>query len=156
MSEAVPVISEEVQATPPKTRALKWTVSVIAIAMSLFHMYVAGFGPPEAMVFRGVHLLFALTLIFLLYPLKPGGGIGWRMLDMVLLIGSWAFILHIFFNYEYVTYRTIYIDDMTSFDMIYAVISLTDRPRGNQARPRLGAADHRSRLPRLHVSSSPT
>ena len=124
MSEAIPVISEEVQATPPKTKTLKWIVSVIAIAMSLFHMYVAGFGPPEAMIFRGVHLLFALTLVFLLYPIKTYGGIGWRILDMVLLIGSWAFILHIFFNYEYVTYRTIYIDDMTIVDKVYAVISV--------------------------------
>lgn len=124
MSEAIPVISEEVQATPPKAKALKWIISVIAIVMSLFHMYVAGFGPPEAMVFRGTHLMFALTLVFLLYPFKPGGGIGWRILDMVLLIGSWAFILHIFFNYEYVTYRTIYIDDMTTLDKVYAVISV--------------------------------
>src|SRR5512137_1865292 len=124
MSEAIPIISEEVPATQPKTKALKWTVSVIAIAMSLYHMYVAGFGPPEAMVFRGTHLLFALTLVFLLYPLRPGGGIGWRMLDMVLLIGSWAFILHIFTNYEYVTYRTIYIDDLSTFDKVYAVVSV--------------------------------
>jgi TRAP transporter 4TM/12TM fusion protein len=124
MSEVIPVISEEVPATPPKTRALKWTVSAIAIAMSLYHMYVAGFGPPEAMIFRGTHLLFALTLVFLIYPIKPYGGIGWRILDMVLLIGSWAFILYIFFNYEYVTYRTIYIDDLKTFDKIYAVVAV--------------------------------
>src|SRR4030042_4216605 len=101
MSEAIPVISEEVQATPPKTKALKWTVSVIAIAMSLFHMYVAGFGPPEAMVFRGVHLLFALTLVFLLYPIKTYGGVGWRMLDMGLLIGSRGVFLFPFFFFYY-------------------------------------------------------
>jgi TRAP transporter 4TM/12TM fusion protein len=123
MSEVIPVISEEVPATPPKTKALKWTVSVVAIAMSLFHMYVAGFGPPEAMIFRGTHLLFALTLVFLLYPLKPEGGVRWRILDMVLLIGSWAFVLHIFFNYEYLTNRMIYVDDLTTFDKIYAVVA---------------------------------
>jgi TRAP transporter 4TM/12TM fusion protein len=124
MSEVIPVISEEVPATPPKTRALRWTVSVIAIAMSLYHMYVGGFGPPEALIFRGTHLLFALTLVFMLYPLKPGGGIGWRMFDMILLIASWAFILYIFFNYEYVTYRTIYIDDLRAFDKIYSVVAV--------------------------------
>ncbi len=124
MSEPIPVISEEVLATPPKTKALKWAVSIVAIAMSLYHMYVAGFGPPEAMVFRGTHLLFTLTLVFMLYPLKPDGGIGWRTLDMLLLIASWAFILHIFLNYEYVTYRTIYIDDLTTFDKIYAVVAV--------------------------------
>jgi TRAP transporter 4TM/12TM fusion protein len=124
MSEVIPVISEEVPATQPKTKALKWTVTVVAIAMSLYHMYVAGFGPPEAMIFRGTHLLFALTLVFLLYPLKPEGGVRWRILDMVLLIGSWAFVLHIFFNYEYLTNRMIYVDDLMTFDKIYAVIAV--------------------------------
>lgn len=124
MSEVMPVISEEVPATQPKAKALILIVSAIAIAMSLYHMYVAGFGPPEAMIFRGTHLLFALTLVFLLYPSKTYGGIGWRMLDMVLLIGSWAFILYIFFNYEYVTYRTIYIDDLTTFDKVYTVVAV--------------------------------
>lgn len=124
MSEPIPVISEEVPATPPKTKALKWTVTVVAIAMSLYHMYVAGFGPPEAMIFRGTHLLFALTLVFMLYPLKPDGGIGWRMLDMVLLVCSWAFILHLFRNYEYITNRMIYVDDLTMLDQAFAVVAV--------------------------------
>ena len=38
--------------------------------MSLYHLYVAAFGPPEALIFRGTHLLFALVLVFLLYPLR--------------------------------------------------------------------------------------
>ncbi|MGH8706599.1 MAG: TRAP transporter permease, partial [Burkholderiales bacterium] len=96
----------------------------IAVAMSLYHMYVAGFGPPEAMIFRGTHLLFALTLVFLLYPLRPGGAPGWRALDAVLLVGSWSFVLHIFLNYKYFTYRIIYIDELTAWDMFYAVVSV--------------------------------
>ena len=107
MSEVVPVISEEIPATAPTHKALKWLVSAIAVAMSLYHMYVAGFGPPEAMIFRGTHLLFALTLVFLLYPLKPGGGAAWRIADAVLLLASWAFILHIFINNQYLTNRII-------------------------------------------------
>ena len=59
---------EEAAATAPQSRLLGVAVALIAIAMSLYHMYVAGFGPPEAMIFRGTHLLFALTLVFLLYP----------------------------------------------------------------------------------------
>ena len=72
MSEAATVISDEKQATAPSAKALKWLVTAIAVAMSLYHMYVAGFGPPEALIFRGTHLLFALALVFLLYPLAPG------------------------------------------------------------------------------------
>jgi TRAP transporter 4TM/12TM fusion protein len=124
MSEVLPVISDEVPATAPETRWLKWAVSTIAVAMSLYHMYVAAFGPPEELIFRGTHLLFALTLVFLLYPLKPRGGSGWRALDAVLLIGSWAFILHIFLNYDYIINRIIYIDDLTVIDKIDAVIAV--------------------------------
>ena len=40
--------------------------------MSLYHMYVAAFGPPEAIIFRGTHLLFAFALVFLMYPTRPG------------------------------------------------------------------------------------
>jgi TRAP transporter 4TM/12TM fusion protein len=117
-------VSEEKAITQPQSQLLKVTVAVIAIAMSLYHMYVAGFGPPEAVIFRGTHLLFALTLICLLYPLKPGGGPGWRIADLVVLIGSWAFILHIFLNYEYFTNRIIYIDELTAWDRFYTVVAI--------------------------------
>ncbi|BCV24159.1 TRAP transporter permease [Gelria sp. Kuro-4] len=43
-------------------------ISVIAIVMSAFHLYTAGFGTLQAMKQRSVHLAFVLGLIFLLYP----------------------------------------------------------------------------------------
>ena len=66
-------MEEEKAQTAPRARALKLAVALIAIAMSLYHMYAAAFGPPEALIFRGTHLLFAVTLVFLLYPTRPGG-----------------------------------------------------------------------------------
>ncbi|HVH91333.1 MAG TPA: TRAP transporter large permease subunit, partial [Candidatus Acidoferrum sp.] len=117
-------MEEERAATAPQTRFLKAVVAIIAIAMSLYHMYVAGFGPPEAYFFRGTHLLFTMTLIFLLYPFKPDGGWGWRITDLVLLAGSWAFILHIFINYDYVINRIIYIDELTLRDKVYATLAI--------------------------------
>jgi TRAP-type uncharacterized transport system fused permease subunit len=117
-------LSEEKAATTPSQRAVRWLVLGIAVAMSLYHMYVAGFGPPEAMIFRGTHLLFALTLVFLLYPSRRGGAPGWRALDALLLLGSWSFVLHIFFNYQYFTDRIIYIDELTSWDMFYGVVAV--------------------------------
>ena len=99
-------------------------MAIVAIAMSLYHMYVAAFGPPEALIFRGNHLLFTLTLVFLLYPLKPGGGIGWRIVDWAFIAASFGFILHIYLNYEYVTNRIIYIDELTFQDKLFAWIAL--------------------------------
>ena len=126
MSEAAPpvIVSDEKLATTPGSVALRWLINAIAIAMSLYHMYVAAFGPPEAIIFRGTHLLFALTLVFLLYPLKPRGAAAWRSVDLVLLALGYGFVLHIFTNYEYFINRIIYIDDLTIADKFYAVAAV--------------------------------
>ena len=118
------IVSDEKLATTPGSVALRWLINAIAIAMSLYHMYVAAFGPPEAIIFRGTHLLFALTLVFLLYPLKPRGAAAWRSIDLVLLALGYGFVLHIFANYEYFINRIIYIDDLTIADKFYAVIAV--------------------------------
>ena len=49
-------------------RALKGVIALIAVAMSLYHLTIALIGAPQALFFRGTHLLFALALVFLLYP----------------------------------------------------------------------------------------
>jgi TRAP transporter 4TM/12TM fusion protein len=117
----VEVISDEKPATAPALRALRWLALAIAVSMSLYHMYVAGFGPPEALIFRGTHLLFALTLVFILYPAGSGAR---RLIDLVLLAGGWGLVLHIFLNYSYFENRIIYIDDLTDWDKFYAVVSV--------------------------------
>jgi TRAP transporter 4TM/12TM fusion protein len=117
-------LTQEKAATSPASAAFKWLVLAIAVVMSLYHMYVAGFGPPEAMIFRGTHLIFALTLVFLLYPFRPGGALAWRALDLVLLVAGWGFVLHIFVNYETFTNRIIYIDALTPLDQFWAAVAV--------------------------------
>jgi len=112
---------EENAATAPTTRALRVAVGAIAVAMSVYHMWVAGFGPPEALIFRGTHLLFALTLVFLLFPLRAGAGIGTRVLDAALLLLGWGAVLHIFVDYQAFTNRIIYIDELTAWDKFYGI-----------------------------------
>jgi len=68
-------------------------VSVIAVAMSLFHLYTSGMGLLLAIKQGAVHLAFALGLIFLLYPASNKGrkdSIPWY--DMVWL--SWRLCHH--------------------------------------------------------------
>jgi TRAP transporter 4TM/12TM fusion protein len=117
-------MKEENTATAPASRALRAAVLVIAVAMSVYHMWVAGFGPPEAVIFRGTHLLFALTLVFLLFPWRPDGGWPARALDAVLLLLGWGAVLHIFLNYQVFTNRIIYIDELTPWDKFYAVVAV--------------------------------
>jgi TRAP transporter 4TM/12TM fusion protein len=117
-------MEEEKPATRPGTGALRAVVALVAIVMSLYHMYVAAFGPPEALIFRGTHLMFALSLVFLLYPSRAEGGVGWRVLDGVLLLAGLGIVLHIFSNYQYYTNRIIYIDELTFADKAWAVVSI--------------------------------
>jgi TRAP transporter 4TM/12TM fusion protein len=119
----VAVVTDEMPATAPASRVLRIVVNLVAVAMSLYHMYVAAFGPPEAIIFRGTHLLFALTLVFLLYPTRPGHP-AWRLLDALLLAAGFGFVLHIFLNYDYFINRIIYIDDLTVADRVFAVLAI--------------------------------
>ena len=117
-------MQEEVAATAPRAVALRLVVTTVAVVMSVYHMYVAAFGPPEALIFRGTHLMFALGLVFLLYPTRPGGAARWRVVDLLLLIAGLGSVLHIFFNYEYYTNRIIYIDELTLADKLWGVAAV--------------------------------
>ncbi len=124
MSDTAAAVSDVKQATAPSARLLRWLVTLVAVTMSLYHMYVAGFGPPEAVIFRGTHLMFAIGLVFLLYPTRAGGGAAWRVLDFALLGLGLAFVLNIFLNYQAFTNRIIYIDELTLADKVFAVVAV--------------------------------
>jgi TRAP transporter 4TM/12TM fusion protein len=116
------VISDEIAAAAPSSRAVAAVVTAVAVAMSLFHMYAAAFGPPEAFIFRGTHLLFAVTLVYLMYPFRRQAPAAWRLVDLALLAAGWGFILYLFLNYNYIINRIIYIDDLTLWDKVFAVL----------------------------------
>ncbi len=102
---------------------VRLAATVIAVAMVVYHMWIIGFGAPEAILFRGMHLLFALTLVFLLYRLTVAeDGLPPSLLDYALLALGAAPILYLFANYEYIVTRIFYIDDLTRWDMIFGVI----------------------------------
>src|SRR5690625_1836004 len=64
-------------------------VFVLLLAFSLFQLYTGAFGQFTAYIQRTVHLGFALTLIFLLYPARKGekrNTIPWY--DIILIVRS--------------------------------------------------------------------
>ncbi|MCZ8310413.1 MAG: TRAP transporter permease [Magnetospirillum sp.] len=106
-------------------RAVALLVGAIGAAMSLWHMWVIVAAPPEALFFRGGHLMFAMVLVFLLYPLAakddaktPG------LLDWLCIAGSIVFIGYLWVNYRYLINRIPYIDDPTSMDKAMAVLAI--------------------------------
>ena len=90
--------------------------TAIAVAMAVFHLGVALVGPPEALIFRGLHLGFAFVLIFLLFPARQGTA--WRLLlDGAPLAVGLAGIGHILVNYQYMVTRFPYVDELTDWDL---------------------------------------
>ncbi len=75
-------------------------VAFICIAMSLFHLYTAGFGVLEAIKQRNIHLTFCLVLSFLLYPSGPKGSSNrttlwdWILVSLSVVVGVYLMVIY--------------------------------------------------------------
>jgi len=95
----------------------------IGVSMAVYHMWVIAFGAPEAIILRGTHLLFALTLVFLFYRrIAAAAGTPPSALDYALVVIGTAPILYLFFYYDYIINRIFYIDDLSTADMFFGII----------------------------------
>ena len=106
-------------ALPPAfTRRL---ITVVAVAMSVFHLYVAFVGPPDAYVFRGSHLAFALVLAFLIMPGRHGTAerVGW--FDVVLVLAAAAAAMYPSAVLSYIQNRMYYVDDPRAIDYVFGI-----------------------------------
>jgi TRAP transporter 4TM/12TM fusion protein len=91
--------------------------------MSTYHLGVAFLGAPEAFFFRGTHLLFALALVFLLYPgFRRKEGDVPKVLDWLLIAASIVAIAYIWVNYKYITERFVFVDDPKKIELVLGVI----------------------------------
>ncbi|HEU4661952.1 MAG TPA: TRAP transporter permease [Pseudolabrys sp.] len=101
---------------------VRHAITVIGVMMAAYHIWAIAFGTPEEVWFRGTHLLFAVTLIFLIYRFDGSQNELPRPLDFVLLVLAVAPILYLFINYNYVVTRIFYVDELTRSDMIMGTI----------------------------------
>ena len=117
-------------------RASRLAITAIAAAMSVFHLYVAFVGPPDAYVMRGSHLAFALVLAFLMLP-------GWRgtaervgVIDLLLVLVAAAAALYPTAVLDYIQNRMYYVDDPKLLDYVFGglvivlIIEATRRATG--------------------------
>ncbi len=106
-------------------RAVAYFVGAVGVAMSLWHMWVIAFAPPEALFYRGGHLMFAMTLVFLVFPFSGKDEAGRsRLIDWLFVAGSIAFIGYLWVNYSYLVNRIQYIDEPTLADQVMAVVAI--------------------------------
>ena len=101
---------------------VRLAVTVIAVMMVLYHMWAIAFGSPEAIWYRGTHLLFATTILFLMHRRSGEITDTPAPLDYVLLVLGVTPILYLFINYDYVVNRIFYVDDLTTADMAMGVL----------------------------------
>jgi TRAP transporter 4TM/12TM fusion protein len=81
-------------------RPILWTITLVAITMSLFQMYTAGIEPMGLFYQRSAHLGFILFLAFLIFPVtgptRPRGSIGW-IIDAACLTAAFLSGFYIFY-----------------------------------------------------------
>jgi TRAP transporter 4TM/12TM fusion protein len=123
-------------------RVVKSTIALTAVGMSLYHLYVALTGAPEAFYFRGAHLLFASVLVFLIYPGfvvrdetaeiavrdDAGGIIGGAprarvsWVEWLLIAATSATIVYIWIEHERIITRYVFVEDPTNLEFALGVV----------------------------------
>ncbi|MFY9602038.1 MAG: C4-dicarboxylate ABC transporter permease, partial [Pseudolabrys sp.] len=88
---------------------VRLVTTFVAVLMVIYHIWAIAFGTPEAVWFRGTHLLFAMTLVFIIHR-RSGAPEGLpSALDLALLVVAAAPILYLFVNYDYIVNRIFYV-----------------------------------------------
>ncbi|MGZ8229507.1 MAG: TRAP transporter permease [Burkholderiales bacterium] len=121
-------------------RALKHVIALVAVSMSLYHLTVAFIGAPQQFFFRSTHLLFALILVFLMYPTFRGTAAGAQehvkddaagyapsqahasWIDLLFIIGACVTIGYIWFNHDHLLSRFVFVDDPTTAELVLGTI----------------------------------
>lgn len=74
----------------PFTDARRWLALILSVFFVLIHLYAGFYGSPNSMLYRMLHLVIALALVFLVFPLRPapGGALVARAIDTALFVGA--------------------------------------------------------------------
>ncbi|HEY9022152.1 MAG: TRAP transporter permease [Paracoccaceae bacterium] len=97
----------------------------VAVSMSLFHLYVAWFGPPNAFTLRATHFGFALALAYLALPMTPSRrGKPAGIIDFVFMFAALAAASYPIINQTYFNTRMAYVGPVSVMDQVFAVMML--------------------------------
>jgi TRAP transporter 4TM/12TM fusion protein len=123
-------------------KVIKGAVALTAVSMSLYHLWAALVGAPQTFYFLGTHLLFAMTLVFLLYPgfshrdetaeigLRDDAGgilggtstarVSW--VECLLIAASAATIIYIWIEHERIITRFVFVEDPTTLEFVLGTL----------------------------------
>jgi len=122
-------------------RALKSTTALVAVSMSVYHLTIAFIGAPQQFFFRSTHLLFALILVFLMYPTFRGtiagaqehvrddaggavppseGRASW--VDALFIAASFVTVGYIWLNHDHLLTRFVFVEDPTGAELVLGTL----------------------------------
>lgn len=111
-------------------------IAAIALAFACFHLWTACTGPLMAVYQRGVHFMFASTLLFLMVPTKTKFKSVNLFVDVVFLACSILPIVYLLLNEQWLINRFFYIEEFKAYQyllcamMIVAILESTRRKLG--------------------------
>jgi len=103
-------------------RYFNFIVSGFAVALSIFHLHSAIFGPPEELIFRAVHLGFVSVILFLRPEQKTQNIIlRSRFFNRVSAAIAAASIIYLLYDYNHIINRFTYIEPLKNLEVIFGV-----------------------------------
>jgi TRAP transporter 4TM/12TM fusion protein len=104
---------------------IKRIVTVVAVTMSLFHIYVAYAGPPNAFTLRTTHFGFAMVLAYLSLPMfRRNREKGPGLLDLAFLVGAVAACSYPIIFQQYFNTRMAYVGPVSPTDQAFAILMI--------------------------------
>ncbi|MDW8045507.1 MAG: TRAP transporter permease [Nitrososphaerota archaeon] len=99
---------------------------IIAIILSIFHLYTAGFGVLEPLLQRSIHLMFIMPLAYLLFPKfrKTASVKGESIINLLFVILSVVVTSYIILDYARISRRILYVSPLTTLDWVFAILAL--------------------------------
>ena len=97
----------------------------VAVSMSLFHLYVAWFGPPNAFTLRATHFGFAMALAYLALPMTAARrGKAPDFIDIAFMCAALAAASYPLINQTYFNTRMAYVGPVSVMDQVFAVMMM--------------------------------
>jgi TRAP transporter 4TM/12TM fusion protein len=113
------------EVAPAESAGRGWmgrVIVAIGVAMALYHLYAIAISPPSAFQYRIGHLLFAIGLTFLAYPLARGRG--WTWWDAPFLLAAVAGVAYPLVVGDYIENRTLWVDDPNAYDLVFGTVTI--------------------------------
>ncbi|MFC1491038.1 TRAP transporter permease [Nitrospinota bacterium] len=106
--------------------ALRYLVMALAVAMSIYHLYIAYAGAFEPLFQRSLSYLFVAALIFLLYrgPVEEKKGVWGPILAGAAFLLAVTPVGWILWNYDYFLERFPYIHPLSALDLFFGAAAI--------------------------------